>query len=525
MVTLVSSSPSLQSMPSDVLCQIALESICSSDITTPHDLGTIVSLILTCRFFHLTLSLSSNPDLYGKVFRFMFDVEAIERRLGPNAVRSSALASALKERLEAFSALIISFDDSDSQIEEDGMPLLKCLEKVYLVMTEDDGKNRYQLLRVARRCRLSWLLRRGQGTAKFDQGSGHALPRPCIATLAFFVALLEMGKSHDALVKEDPDTRNAILDLFEPFVFGFMPSPLQRLQPVDLFGIPCLYRPPSLIALARLCTVTRYSAQKSSADCEEVAKSPSSKHDDDWARLVQIKPSSISTQDMDLMQGHHYGIFDGKWEGAFFMSSPVDPPPQVITCAQKMEARLREYVCFEENQRLTFVDGEDNEMMNLGRAWMPLGTALDETVTVLRVYDPLKKQWLKYHSASNIVKGHCHQHKTQTISDSILVGEVLILLHVPEPSKGIQLLMQTDPERRETSDEYTFIGRIKYSERVISLVRKPTDPRMSDLGSWVFYGEIHGTDLIGDWTAAFSTARTPGAHGWFHLSKIHNSHR
>lgn len=182
-------------MPPDVICDIALASLHSSHTPTPRELKTIISLTLTCRLFNLVLSIAHNTDLYGHIFRLMFDVNAVGRRMGIDATKSSALASELIQRLRTMKAIKTGFDDAHcGHLIRDVNTLPISLNRIYPMMTEDEGKNRYQLFELAEECRIPDLFKR-QASAS-GEGVGHTMQYPDASSLALFVTLLEMGSSH-----------------------------------------------------------------------------------------------------------------------------------------------------------------------------------------------------------------------------------------------------------------------------------------------------------------------------------------
>jgi hypothetical protein len=137
---------SLESMPSEVLSHIALDTVSiPTSIPTPRELTTVRSLVLTGRTFHQNLSPEHNPHMYANIFRLMFDVEAIRRRTGAATVVASAFALELKQRVETLKRIKSSLDDAECN-EDIRHALSTDLVRAFMMMTEDDGKNRHQLI-------------------------------------------------------------------------------------------------------------------------------------------------------------------------------------------------------------------------------------------------------------------------------------------------------------------------------------------------------------------------------------------
>lgn len=141
---------SFVTLPSDILTHIALASILySQEIPSPEDLTTLLALVFTCRAIHGVLSLTSNPDLYGTIFRLMFDTTAIKRRLGSAAVVSSVLARELPMRVRMLThikaALATGYWERAKHRNDWNLHGNCYIRKVLAMMSENEEKNTYQL--------------------------------------------------------------------------------------------------------------------------------------------------------------------------------------------------------------------------------------------------------------------------------------------------------------------------------------------------------------------------------------------
>ncbi|KAI9507819.1 hypothetical protein F5148DRAFT_1201960 [Russula earlei] len=96
----------------------------------------LISLLCTCRHVYHTLS-SHDNDLYAKIFRGMFDVDATRRRFGRHALNSPFLATQLKTYCTALQR-IRRGDIFIPDIED-------VLLTAFILSMENDGKNRAQL--------------------------------------------------------------------------------------------------------------------------------------------------------------------------------------------------------------------------------------------------------------------------------------------------------------------------------------------------------------------------------------------
>jgi hypothetical protein len=124
----------LFAIPIEILERIALELALLCPLGPPADL---IALLCTCKYVHDTLSFHSSPHLYAKIFRGMFDVDAPRRRLGGRSLRPQILALQLKTYCTALRR-IRRQDVFAPDIED-------LLRTAFILLTENDGKNRAQL--------------------------------------------------------------------------------------------------------------------------------------------------------------------------------------------------------------------------------------------------------------------------------------------------------------------------------------------------------------------------------------------
>lgn len=121
----------LFAIPQEILERIALHLALSNSTGPPVHL---IALLCTCKYVRHTLS---STDLYSKIFRGMFDVDASRRRLGPRALHSRFLVSQLKTYCTALRR-IRQGDIFAPDVED-------VLRTAFILLTENDGKNRAQL--------------------------------------------------------------------------------------------------------------------------------------------------------------------------------------------------------------------------------------------------------------------------------------------------------------------------------------------------------------------------------------------
>jgi hypothetical protein len=121
-------------VPVEILERIGLEVALLSPLGPPVDL---IPFLCTCKYVHHVLSFHSSKDLYAKIFRGMFDVDAPRRRFGRRVLHSRTLALQLKTYCTTLQR--IRRGDIFAPDVED------ILRTAFILLTENDGKNRAQL--------------------------------------------------------------------------------------------------------------------------------------------------------------------------------------------------------------------------------------------------------------------------------------------------------------------------------------------------------------------------------------------
>ncbi|KAF8511260.1 hypothetical protein BU17DRAFT_97352 [Hysterangium stoloniferum] len=482
--------PRLTTLPFDVLQHIAISTL--PNIPIPDDLQTIFSLLLTCRSLNAPLSADHNYELYGNIFRLMFDIRAVTERLGPQAIRSSTLTSALRSRCILLKRIkskfqAAKFDEADSE------SLFTDLTRLFLIMTEDDGKNRYQLLNLA-------IPRHTQGSAA-RRALNQKLHHSKTPMFAYFVAIALMNESEEDVRAENHDVRERILDLLEPFTsFDNTSTEIYQTElthAISWHGVSCLYTPPTLTYLARLSTVTRYNVIKWTRDANvEYAQRSTPQLQTYWKHHIRVSPPvGGAAVTVPLVSS---GSLQGSWVGCFIILANMDPPPKIFICTQPMQITIREFVSVVKEEALPSFDlgGTSRTREAFPHLWFPQDVTFKETPAALNIRLPNGRS-LEYQSVSNVdLNGN------MTVFDTILIGET-------EPSHGSRY------------GHYTFKGRVNHREGTVTIVRTPRDTAMSALGTWVFCGQMQDEgSLMGDWWAPCSPSQVPAARGWFHLSKM-----
>ena len=135
----------LDTLPTEVLTVIGLH-LSLSTLLPPVD------LLCTCRSIYDALGPKTNPRLYARVFRANFDIEAVERRIGPQTASDITRELTLRARsMYALRAMVTNHNVEEVE-EEHLWPIFFMLlengESSLLAKANGvDGKNLSQLER------------------------------------------------------------------------------------------------------------------------------------------------------------------------------------------------------------------------------------------------------------------------------------------------------------------------------------------------------------------------------------------
>jgi hypothetical protein len=138
---------SLSTVPQEVLEHIAFLTATDTFLGPP---SSLLPLLLTSRPINASLSIASNHHLYARIFCHKFDTAAPISRLGSDQLTSLAFAEELRRRCVVLQRLRDRLDSTTHARHADGadnrMSLYDVLFTVYIMMLENDGKNKLQLV-------------------------------------------------------------------------------------------------------------------------------------------------------------------------------------------------------------------------------------------------------------------------------------------------------------------------------------------------------------------------------------------
>jgi len=135
---------SLSTVPQEVLEHIAFFTATDTFLGPP---SLLLPLLLTSRRINASLSIASNHHLYAIIFCHKFDTAAPIARLGSDRLTSLAFAEELRRRCMVLQRLRVRLDSTTHARHTDNkMSLYEVLFTAYIMMLENEGKNKLQLV-------------------------------------------------------------------------------------------------------------------------------------------------------------------------------------------------------------------------------------------------------------------------------------------------------------------------------------------------------------------------------------------
>ncbi|WWD00214.1 hypothetical protein V866_007123 [Kwoniella sp. B9012] len=261
----------LDQIPSEIISRISyhLSLSHSKSSTTFQDIPPL-NLLLSCRTINQAISPSTNPRLYGKLFRALFDIEAPERRFQTvssssklsqknktkkrminrltdgeddesygDKLKAQELAKELKKRVECLRRLKEMVDVRDvTDIEEEDLWI------VYLMLIENDGKNIKHLIGPKATVNLLTFLELYHDQHFLAAAVEPGYPAETVGrSLAMWVAWLVGGSGPP---DETPEQREERMFVLRPYVFAAQQYPLY-FAPWVLPDLPLSHSSPSTI--------------------------------------------------------------------------------------------------------------------------------------------------------------------------------------------------------------------------------------------------------------------------------------
>lgn len=530
----------LECIPLDVLVQIAFFSAEPTPLTS---FDSIFQLLLTSRTLYRLLSIRTCPQLYADIFRVTFDLPAYLRKSGQYARTTSYLAKELQRRAGLLRRIRLR-QVVNEHLHSD-------LWGTYLMLLESDSLNEMHLHSAGV---SDWILGILENRRLVTDSSDQQ-----IVALAIAVASLVLSRSNISALR--PGVYNRVLDSIRPFT-SHMPQERSRgdaalshhfgqgpcggivhnglaifppnLSSSSIFltfalkeAIP-LQVPPHLPAtraeamavgndgptkedfLAVTATRTplladsfrQSQSRESVSDLSREQQRPSRStiHDEDFhrvARRLDLFPCARE------LEAYLPSLLTGTWKGSYMVAPSLRAAThpfgiegnEDFLCRRPIQFQLEEYLSFApllplpidshpstESHILQNLSGKDDEQPSHAVQFF------DGNTGKFYHYEPLR--------LSGVSKtGRDARHAL----DVVIIGET--------------------PRRFQVAwGAYKYIGRVRLSDGLISLTRRPLAAAEDGSGIWVFEGYLHSRHtFVGRWNSL--STDEPGIGGIFSVSK------
>ncbi|KAF9238645.1 hypothetical protein BU15DRAFT_47522 [Melanogaster broomeanus] len=556
----------LQTIPLDVLTQVAFFTIDSSPTSA---LDALLQLMLCCRQLHRLLSIETCPQLYARIFRAKFDLRGHCRRERQHTKTTSCLASELRVRRRVLCRI--------RRCEVVSPYLLDDLWTVYLMLLESDELNELHLHDAGV---VSWVLRilrerHGQENSEArepvlslavsvaclvlshsqifslpvdDRNQVLNLLRPFTTSAPQYLASNVSGVvdrgilSSNGLLNRVPGQLNVssknsqgISDhpistsYFSRFTistpnllsgsvfltFAFKEVTALQIPPhlpptraaaiaTDRHGptkedfVAITSRSTPLVADSFLQSQTR---SDSDLTGEQQRPSRSATHDEDFYRIARHLDVPAETWEL---QAYIPGLLTGVWEGSYMVAPPTSCSPvassglevsQDFLCRQPIQFRLEEHLSF--------------------TPWLPLPIETQDGFDghVVRNLCASEDESSKRTQFSDGNTAKTYRYEPFRLSGASESGR--------DPRHALDVVITGEtPNRFEAAwGAYSFVGRIRLSDGLISLTRKPKSAGDDGCGTWVFEGYLHSRrTFVGKW-GTLSALGQEGVGGIFSVSK------
>ncbi|KAF8125639.1 hypothetical protein EV363DRAFT_1175715 [Boletus edulis] len=549
----------LERIPLDVLTHVALFTIDPSP-TSPLD--ALLHLLLTCRHIYRLLSFESCPQLYARLFLEKFDLDGHARRERHGTRTTSCLAAQLRMRRRVLRRICLSQVD-EQHIRGD-------LWTTYLMLLESDTLNERQLrtagvgewvLRVLREC-CSQANRESDGR---------------VLALAVSVACLVL--SHNQISSLPVGDRNQVLNILRPYTIAatkylstnvsgaavstsrsqdrgpdgppvmgdisvefdahlphtsyysrfkittpnlLTPSvfltfalleatPLQvppHLPPTRAVAIATERHGPTMADFASVTsrrtplvadTFLECQCRESNTDLARERQRPSrsAMHDEDFYRIARHLHAPTDAWELSA---YIPGLLTGVWEGCYMVApltschSADSPGPDDFLCRQPIQFRLDEFVTFS--------------------PWLPLPIEPQEGFDghVVRSLSVSEEESRKIQFSDGKTAKTYHYEPVR-LSDASESGRNL------RHALDVVITGETPGEFEGAWGSYSFIGRVRLSDGLISLTRKPKGAVDDGCGTWVLEGYLQSRCTFAGRWGTLGALGQEGIGGIFSVSK------
>ncbi|KAF9555742.1 hypothetical protein CPC08DRAFT_820884 [Agrocybe pediades] len=517
---------SLTTVPQEVLEHIAFYAGTDTLLGPP---SSLLPLLSCNRTVHDGLSFSSNPYLYARIFHHKFDVSAPLARLGSDRLSSKALAHELRRRCLVLKRLRSRMDSKTrgaqrQEAGDDGITLQDLLLTSYIMLLENEGKNKQQLLDFGGMkgwIKEFWFDQHGASYAIYNIRIGRWPARGTETALAMWIYwFLLKGDEYRRSIHEGVESPINIIkamalgahlyDLtnvpwtdFEPSLRDERPS-----ADVVLYGESIQIVPPPLATPAILSFLTLVNSARSIPLTPSDAPLPDQPYrewDSEWARCF-VKPKR------DITECFRPGSIEGIWEGFFtyteftaYAGMLAGAAPTIIQKGvvgrHQQTWKLREYhlLAPDHSDSDSGIDLDVDAVHPLPpgdplRSYFPIGTQIREHFDGLMVENPRTREVRSYKHGSLPINASSEEQ--QRVKDIIITGE-----------------------GHSAWGQFNLVGRVRPCDGFISLSKDYVD---GDRGKWLYRGYLVGNangNFAGRWRDTLSPADVAGYEGCFAMSR------
>ncbi|KAG2144000.1 hypothetical protein BD769DRAFT_1348035 [Suillus cothurnatus] len=544
--------PHLESIPVDVLSQIAFFTVASAPFT---GLGAVLQLLLCSRNLHDALSLKSCPQLYARVFRSRFDLVSHLRRSKLASPTTTNLALELQRRCAVLRRIRHRLVAEHS--------ILPDLWTIYLMLLESDGMNESQLHSAGIAQYIRTLLKRypgQQGVLRDDTARALAISVACLVWSHKFITdmpseersqtlselrpfvtggtgrcPLSLHKSYNRAPEMIPGAcvennyRTLISSIYTREYTLTAPSLLsasifltfalkeaialqvpKHLPQTQVVARPTEHDGPTIedfFAITRRRTPLVADSGHQNPSREPFANragrkmraSRSLAHDEEFYRVARRLDLTDDTWELRSC----IGLLSGTWEGTYMVGdatsfcqcpSPKSDPtvsPDFVS-RHPIQCRLEEHLCFTPCMPLPNVprNGDFGESAFKHLFMNDSNEFSDATGTSKHRYELFRP--------------------TDTPEN------------YRDPRHALDVVITGETPRRleATWGAFIFFGRIRLSDGLVTLTRKPKYSGDEGRGTWIFEGYIHNRcSFVGRWRS-FGVSERESLRGIFSLSKV-----
>ncbi|KAF5325951.1 hypothetical protein D9611_001011 [Ephemerocybe angulata] len=419
---------SLDLVPQEILEHIAFF-LSTEEICGPP--AHLVSLLLTNRKINARLSTRDNPHFYAVVFAHKFDYRTAKARLGEERIDSEALTEELKRRFTVLKRFRSKKDCLAGTAPSDGC-LDELLATAYLMMLEDEGRNKMQLLFYSEMDQWikDYMLHKDGAslTRQRLENGGYPLPTTR-ASLAMWLFWFFIRPDEYARSRETLDTSVTVFKTlsFSAHLYNLTNTPWHEHSPdkpskpgiiVTWYSQPLPITPPPLAIpaiLSFLALVNRRKALPIAPSDSTIVSTPLDEWRAEWGRAVSSGTDEIS-------DCFNLGSTEGVWEGFFtyteftaYAAMLGGGSPQQLQ--NSMIGRHQQTWKLAEWHLVESDEPERSEPLPWGdplRSYFPAGVKLTISDNSLVVQGPGSDEPLLYHKAGS-TKGK--------VVDVIITGE------------------------------------------------------------------------------------------------------